>query len=115
MGLCSKINEGLAAVMAASMESSKEHNRKFREQCTEEQVFKRKKRELDLRNALYCPHCLSINVDVMGGRPKSYSIGKALGGAMLAGDVGLLAGFAGTNGGYECRCKDCGRRFKINK
>ena len=60
-----------------------------------------------------CPKCKSINIQVLGNDRKSFSAGKALGGALLTGGIGLLAGFAGSKGMYDCFCKNCGNRFKI--
>lgn len=59
-----------------------------------------------------CPHCKGYNIQVMGNDRKGFSIGKAVGGAILTGGIGTLAGFAGKKGKYDCFCIDCGKRFK---
>lgn len=64
------------------------------------------------RNAVKCPKCKSINVDFMGNDKKSFSVGKAVGGAVLTGGIGTLAGFAGKKGKNQWHCKDCGNVFK---
>ena len=62
-----------------------------------------------------CPKCGSINVQVVAQNKKSFSIGKAVGGALLTGGVGLLAGFAGKKGDYQCHCQSCGEFFTVPK
>jgi len=61
-----------------------------------------------------CPNvlCRSHNIEVMGNNRKGFSVGKAIGGALLTGGIGTLAGFAGKKGKYEMFCKDCGKRWK---
>lgn len=60
-----------------------------------------------------CPNCGSVHVDFVGKSRKGFSVGKAVGGAVLAGGVGLLAGFAGKNKGNEFFCYTCHKTFKI--
>lgn len=43
---------------------------------------------------------------------KAFSVGKAIGGALLTGGIGTLAGFAGKKGKYEVFCMNCGHRWK---
>lgn len=43
----------------------------------------------------FCPKCGSKNVQFMQQDKKGFSVGKALGGAVLSGGVGAVAGFAG--------------------
>lgn len=61
---------------------------------------------------LKCPKCKSTNIQIMGNNRKAFSVGKAVGGALLTGGVGVLAGFAGKKGKYEIFCTDCGHRWK---
>ena len=49
-------------------------------------------------NGVHCPKCRSMNVEFMQNNRKSFSVGKAAGGAILTGGVGTLAGFAGKKG-----------------
>lgn len=65
------------------------------------------------KNTLECPHCKGTNLQVMGNDRKAFSVGKAVGGAVLTGGIGTLAGFAGKKGKYEMLCIDCGQRFKV--
>lgn len=60
-----------------------------------------------------CPKCKSLNVQMMGQDKKGFSIGKAIGGALLTGGYGALAGFAGKKGKYDVFCGDCGHRFQV--
>ena len=66
-----------------------------------------------MSNKVKCPKCKSVNIQVLGNDRKGFSIGKAVGGALLTGGVGLLAGFAGKKGKYEVFCGDCGHRFEV--
>ncbi|WP_285022622.1 hypothetical protein [Lactococcus garvieae] len=59
-----------------------------------------------------CKHCWSTNVSFMQNNRKGFSVGKATGGALLTGGIGLLAGFAGKKGKNEWYCNNCGRTFK---
>lgn len=60
-----------------------------------------------------CPRCKSLNVSFMENDRKKFSMGKAIGGNLLAGNVGTLAGFAGKKGKKNhWRCNDCGNTFK---
>ena len=60
-----------------------------------------------------CPRCKSLDVSFMENDRKKFSMGKAIGGNLLAGNVGTLAGFAGKKGKKNhWRCNDCGTTFK---
>src|SRR5690625_4923760 len=56
-----------------------------------------RKKELE-KNSVKCPNCDSINLQHLGNDRKGFSVGKALGGAVLTGGIGTLAGFAGKKG-----------------
>jgi len=60
-----------------------------------------------------CPKCKGLNVHLMGQDRKGFSIGKAIGGAILTSGIGALAGFIGKKGKYDMFCGDCGRRFQV--
>ncbi|MDO4271539.1 MAG: hypothetical protein Q4C83_00955 [Candidatus Saccharibacteria bacterium] len=62
-----------------------------------------------------CPKCGSVNVAILGENKKGFSAGKAVGGAILTGGIGLLAGFAGKKKGYDMLCNDCGTMFRVKK
>jgi hypothetical protein len=61
----------------------------------------------------HCSKCKSKNIQLLGQDKKGFSFGKATGGALLTGGVGLLAGFAGKNGKFQWVCMDCGNRFEM--
>ena len=71
-----------------------------------------KEKQKVARNAIKCSKCKSTNVDFMDNKKKSFSVGKAVGGAVLTGGIGTLAGFAGKKGKDRWHCKDCGNVFK---
>ena len=61
-----------------------------------------------------CPNCSSTNVHL--GK-KGASLGKAVGGAVVAGPIGTLAGLHGS-GDIEAVCLNCGKRWdpiKLNQ
>lgn len=62
--------------------------------------------------SLTCPKCKGHNIQVLGNDRKGFSVGKAVGGTLLTGGIGVLAGFAGKKGKYEVFCTDCGHRWK---
>lgn len=64
-------------------------------------------------NKLCCPNCGATQIVIMGKQEKNFSIGKALGGAILTGGIGTLAGFTGKKGKYDCYCQSCGERFRV--
>ena len=71
----------------------------------------------DLSNPDYkgvvCPKCGSVHVELIGENRKGFSFGKAAGGALLTGGVGLLAGFAGKKDGAKFFCNTCHKTFKV--
>ena len=64
-----------------------------------------------------CPRCGSQNIQLAGTHKKGFSVGKAVGGAILTGGVGgigSLAGFTGKQTGQsDWVCLDCGKSFTI--
>lgn len=73
------------------------------------EVGKQKKIE---KNAIKCPHCSSKKVQFMQQNKKGFSVGKAVGGAVLTGGIGTLAGFAGKKGEKQWHCQECGNIFE---
>lgn len=64
------------------------------------------------KNALKCPKCGSHEIQFVGNKRKGFSVGKAVGGAVLTGGIGTLAGFAGGKGKKnEFVCMNCGKTF----
>lgn len=49
-------------------------------------------------NRKKCPQCESTNLEFMQNNQKKFSVGKAVGGALLTGGIGAIAGFAGKDG-----------------
>lgn len=61
-----------------------------------------------------CPRCGSKNIQLAGKHRKGFSVGKAVGGAVLTGGIGALAGFAGKQTKKsDWVCLDCGKLFTI--
>lgn len=66
------------------------------------------------KNKFKCPNCGSKNIQALGIHKKGFSVGKAVGGAVLTGGVGALAGFAGKKTKKtDFVCNECGRRFTL--
>lgn len=75
--------------------------------------LKIQKHQLKNRNKIKCPKCRSTNVQPLGVHKKGFSVGKAVGGTILVGGVGSLAGFAGKNSKKtDFVCMNCGKQFK---
>ena len=55
-----------------------------------------------------CPKCGS---EQLSANKRGFSGGKALAGALLVGEIGLLAGTHGKNN-IEITCLNCGKKFK---
>lgn len=62
--------------------------------------------------AIKCPRCKSTNVQFMQQGKKAFSVGKAVGGAVLTGGIGTLAGFAGKKGKKQWFCQNCNSTFE---
>lgn len=62
---------------------------------------------------LFCPYCNSENVQPLGQHHNGFSMGKAVGGAVLGGGVGAVAGFLGKGTKQtDFVCMNCGKQFK---
>lgn len=65
------------------------------------------------KNCLVCPDCGSVHVDILDNTKKGFSLGKTVGGTVIAGPLGGLAGFTGKkNKRPKMRCLDCGWVFE---
>ena len=71
-----------------------------------------KKKQEKKQNIITCPSCHSKNVSFLQQDKKAFSVGKAVGGAVLTGGVGALAGFAGKKGNKQWHCQNCGNMFE---
>ena len=71
-----------------------------------------KKKQEKKQNIITCPNCNSKDVSFLQQDKKAFSVGKAVGGAVLTGGVGALAGFAGKKGNEQWHCKNCGNFFE---
>ena len=71
-----------------------------------------KKKQEKKQNIITCPNCKSKDVTFLQQDKKAFSVGKAVGGAVLTGGVGALAGFAGKKGNKQWHCKNCGNFFE---
>lgn len=60
---------------------------------------------------VFCKQCKSPNIEFLQNKRKSFSVGKAVGGAMLTGGIGAMAGFIGKKGKNEYFCRDCNSVF----
>ncbi len=71
-----------------------------------------KKKQEKKQNIITCPNCKSKDVTFLQQDKKAFSVGKAVGGAVLTGGIGTLAGFAGKKGNKQWHCKNCGNFFE---
>ena len=71
-----------------------------------------KKKQEKKQNIITCPNCKSKDVSFLQQDKKAFSVGKAVGGAVLTGGIGALAGFAGKKGNKQWHCKNCGNFFE---
>ncbi|HFN7463140.1 TPA: hypothetical protein ACHGUO_002026 [Streptococcus pneumoniae] len=71
-----------------------------------------KKKQEKKQNIITYPNCKSKDVTFLQQDKKAFSVGKAVGGAVLTGGVGALAGFAGKKGNKQWHCQNCGNFFE---
>lgn len=77
-------------------------------------AFSQFRQEVNNVTAKKCPSCKSTNIQFVENKRKGFSIGKAVGGSLLAGSTGSLAGFAGKKGKKSTwHCMDCGHAFAL--
>ncbi|CMX03686.1 phage protein [Streptococcus pneumoniae] len=76
------------------------------------QEKKQEKKREKKQNIITCPNCKSKDVTFLQQDKKAFSVGKAVGGAVLTGGVGALAGFAGKKGNKQWHCQNCGNFFE---
>lgn len=84
------------------------HEKELREQAVKQHQAEQQAKKP------HCPKCGSDNLEVLGQHKKGFSVGKAVGGAVLTGGVGSLAGFAGKKTKkVDVVCMNCGNKFQI--
>ncbi|MCC4371076.1 hypothetical protein LMB49_06645 [Limosilactobacillus reuteri] len=106
-----------AKAREAERQATKEQKREAKMQKNELKLQKNQlkiqKHQLKNRSKIKCPKCRSTNVQPLGVHKKGFSVGKAVGGTILVGGVGSLAGFAGKRSKKtDFVCMNCGKQFK---
>jgi len=100
-------------VVIASMSDNQEKTPEQRKCEPEEfRAIQEKKKQEKKQNIITCPNCNSKDVSFLQQNKKAFSVGKAVGGAVLTGGVGALAGFAGKKGKKQWHYKNCGNFFE---
>lgn len=89
-----------------------DNQKKSPEQRERELEAFRANQEKKKQNIITCPNCKSKDVTFLQQDKKAFSVGKAVGGAVLTGGVGALAGFAGKKGNKQWHCQNCGNFFE---
>lgn len=65
-----------------------------------------------MKKEIRCPKCKGQNLQFIGNKRK-FSVGKMVGGAVLTGGWGAVAGFIGKDSKKgKWVCLDCGKQFK---
>lgn len=102
------MKEVLTRVNASSKNMEKESTQH------KESYFEKIARENEEKKIPHCPKCNSRNLQILGQHKKGFSLGKAVGGAVLTGGIGTLAGFAGKRTKkVDVICMNCGNKFKM--
>lgn len=104
-GSCPNCNTKLKTKYAQNCENC---NSSWSENITQTTTAKTIKKNNTDNNKIRCPKCKSINV--IGGK-KGFSGTQAVGGAIITGGIGILAGTIGSNK-VELSCLSCGNKFK---
>lgn len=85
---------------------------KIQRQAQRAEIREELSKTLQEQNKLKCPYCGSTNIQLLGQHRKGFSVGKAVGGAVLTGGVGTLAGFVGKKTKKtDFVCMNCGKQF----
>jgi hypothetical protein len=84
----------------------------FRTMQQHKKQEKEQKNQMKKQNIITCPNCNSKDVSFLQQDKKAFSVGKAVGGAVLTGGIGALAGFAGKKGNKQWHCQNCGNFFE---
>lgn len=98
----------IGAVIADQKKSPEQRERELEAFRANQEKKKQEKKQ----NIITCPNCKSKDVTFLQQDKKAFSVGKAVGGAVLTGGIGALAGFAGKKGNKQWHCKNCGNFFE---
>lgn len=102
----------IGAVIDNQKKSPEQRERKLETFRANQEKKKQEKKQEKKQNIITCPNCKSKDVTFLQQDKKAFSVGKAVGGAVLTGGVGALAGFAGKKGNKQWHCQNCGNFFE---
>jgi len=102
----------VGGVIGAVIDNQKKSPEQRERELEEFRANQEKKKQEKKQNIITCPNCKSKDVTFLQQDKKAFSVGKAVGGAVLTGGVGALAGFAGKKGNKQWHCKNCGNFFE---
>ena len=102
----------VGGVIGAVIDNQKKFPEQRKREIEEFRANQEKKKQEKKQNIITCPNCNSKDVTFLQQDKKAFSVGKAVGGAVLTGGVGALAGFAGKKGNKQWHCKNCGNFFE---
>ncbi|HET5525051.1 phage protein [Streptococcus pneumoniae] len=102
----------IGAVIDNQKKSPEQRERELEAFRENQEKKKQEKKQEKKQNIITCPNCKSKDVTFLQQDKKAFSVGKAVGGAVLTGGVGALAGFAGKKGNKQWHCQNCGNFFE---
>ncbi|HEU7999683.1 TPA: hypothetical protein VWH87_001231 [Streptococcus pneumoniae] len=102
----------IGAVIDNQKKSPEQRERELETFRANQEKKKQEKKQEKKQNIITCPTCKSKDVTFLQQDKKAFSVGKAVGGAVLTGGVGALAGFAGKKGNKQWHCQNCGNFFE---
>lgn len=102
----------VGGVIGAVIDNQKKSPEQRERELEEFRANQEKKKQEKKQNIITCPNCKSKDVTFLQQDKKAFSVGKAVGGAVLTGGIGALAGFAGKKGNKQWHCKNCGNFFE---
>ncbi|MGI0170417.1 hypothetical protein ACREZT_09590 [Streptococcus pneumoniae] len=102
----------IGAVIDNQKKSPEQRERELETFRSNQEKKKQEKKQEKKQNIITCPNCKSKDVTFLQQDKKAFSVGKAVGGAVLTGGVGALAGFAGKKGNKQWHCQNCGNFFE---
>ncbi|VIZ61658.1 phage protein [Streptococcus pneumoniae] len=102
----------IGAVIDNQKKSPEQRERELETFRANQEKKKQEKKQEKKQNIITCPNCKSKDVTFLQQDKKAFSVGKAVGGAVLTGGVGALAGFAGKKGNKQWHCQNCGNFFE---